>query len=427
MMLAVADPSHSHGGASQGSASTLYLEPESQSRAHTEEEYGAEGEERADTTGVGGATQLDESWDEGEGGEGDDLYDQDDTEGENVRVLVRVRPFSDDERVLRTQACTTVGPRTVRLPGRHQSDPYSFQFDHVFDTDADQQSLYEGARCAAERVPPRVSTTNVSATRPCAGYTPSNIGYCWSRRCGASPTRSRSQRGDDILSVWLPWPFASVPLASCVAQSLVSCLSQRNLHSISRGCTPPTPFVKWRGPWWERGGTLTLSLLRRRPQVFHWPLTERDALEVILCAEVGRPVVENCLAGYNSSVFVYGQTGSGKTYTMMGPLDEAAEQHRGIIPRTLEHLMDQFKQVGLVRTRRLPYDSPRYVRPASSRGSTGLAGVFTRPAGLPHPWGAISCRKAAPLTTPRSARSLALPSAIRLGGCVTCQARTCGR
>jgi hypothetical protein len=37
-------------------------------------------------------------------------------------------------------------------------------------------------------------------------------------------------------------------------------------------------------------------------------------------------------------------------------------------------------------------------RPAPSRGSTGLAGVSTRPAGLPHPWGATSCRKAAPLT-----------------------------
>ena len=31
-------------------------------------------------------------------------------------------------------------------------------------------------------------------------------------------------------------------------------------------------------------------------------------------------------------------------------------------------------------------------------GSTGLAGVPTRPAGLPHPWDATSCRKAAPLT-----------------------------
>ena len=37
-------------------------------------------------------------------------------------------------------------------------------------------------------------------------------------------------------------------------------------------------------------------------------------------------------------------------------------------------------------------------RSAPSRGSTGLAGVSTRPAGLPHPWGATSCRKAAPPT-----------------------------
>jgi len=37
-------------------------------------------------------------------------------------------------------------------------------------------------------------------------------------------------------------------------------------------------------------------------------------------------------------------------------------------------------------------------RPAPPGGVTGLAGVFTRPAGLPHPWGATSCtRKAAQL------------------------------
>jgi len=35
---------------------------------------------------------------------------------------------------------------------------------------------------------------------------------------------------------------------------------------------------------------------------------------------------------------------------------------------------------------------------APSRGSTGLADMSTRPAGLPHPWGATSCREAAPLT-----------------------------
>lgn len=41
-------------------------------------------------------------------------------------------------------------------------------------------------------------------------------------------------------------------------------------------------------------------------------------------AVVGRPIVDNCLRGYNSSVLAYGQTGSGKTHTMLGavPMDE---------------------------------------------------------------------------------------------------------
>jgi len=32
----------------------------------------------------------------------------------------------------------------------------------------------------------------------------------------------------------------------------------------------------------------------------------------------GRPIVDNCLRGFNSCLFAYGQTGSGKTYSMLG-------------------------------------------------------------------------------------------------------------
>lgn len=39
-------------------------------------------------------------------------------------------------------------------------------------------------------------------------------------------------------------------------------------------------------------------------------------------AAAGRPIVENCLAGYNSSIFAYGQTGAGKTHTMQGSLSD---------------------------------------------------------------------------------------------------------
>lgn len=40
----------------------------------------------------------------------------------------------------------------------------------------------------------------------------------------------------------------------------------------------------------------------------------------VLCAGAGKPIVDNCMGGYNSTIFAYGQTGAGKTYTMQGPL-----------------------------------------------------------------------------------------------------------
>lgn len=40
-------------------------------------------------------------------------------------------------------------------------------------------------------------------------------------------------------------------------------------------------------------------------------------------AVVGKPIVDNCLTGYNSCIFAYGQTGSGKTHTMLGYIQEA--------------------------------------------------------------------------------------------------------
>lgn len=64
-------------------------------------------------------------------------------------------------------------------------------------------------------------------------------------------------------------------------------------------------------------------------------------------------MVDNCIAGYHSSVFAYGQTGSGKTHTMMGRLGEtgsacqlaSADPERGVIPRMLEHLFVAIKEV----------------------------------------------------------------------------------
>ena len=54
---------------------------------------------------------------------------------------------------------------------------------------------------------------------------------------------------------------------------------------------------------------------------------------------VAKPVIDNCLDGYNGTIFAYGQTGSGKTFTMNGGGTAWSSvdswQFRGIIPRVL--------------------------------------------------------------------------------------------
>ncbi|KAH9330715.1 hypothetical protein KI387_002823, partial [Taxus chinensis] len=63
---------------------------------------------------------------------------------------------------------------------------------------------------------------------------------------------------------------------------------------------------------------------------------------------VGAPMVENCLAGYNSCMFAYGQTGSGKTHTILGDLDALdgnPSEGRGITPRIIEHLFEKIHQL----------------------------------------------------------------------------------
>lgn len=56
---------------------------------------------------------------------------------------------------------------------------------------------------------------------------------------------------------------------------------------------------------------------------------------------VARPVIDNCLDGYNGTIFAYGQTGSGKTFTMSGGDDW---EERGAIPRVLSYVFDEFRR-----------------------------------------------------------------------------------
>ena len=53
---------------------------------------------------------------------------------------------------------------------------------------------------------------------------------------------------------------------------------------------------------------------------------------------LGAPVVENALKGFNSSVIAYGQTGSGKSYSIFGRKDSEQAADEGLIPRVCKEL-----------------------------------------------------------------------------------------
>lgn len=64
-----------------------------------------------------------------------------------------------------------------------------------------------------------------------------------------------------------------------------------------------------------------------------------DSLQKDVFEEVGAPVIEGILNGFNGTIFAYGQTGSGKTYTMEGP-DHHDSVMKGLIPRMFERLFE---------------------------------------------------------------------------------------
>ncbi|MFS7967883.1 putative minus-end-directed kinesin ATPase [Helianthus anomalus] len=77
--------------------------------------------------------------------------------------------------------------------------------------------------------------------------------------------------------------------------------------------------------------------------------SDATCTQVDIFCLVGAPLVENCLAGFKSSVFAYGQTGSGKTYTVWGPANallenELSSDQQGLTPRVFERLFTRISE-----------------------------------------------------------------------------------
>ena len=71
-------------------------------------------------------------------------------------------------------------------------------------------------------------------------------------------------------------------------------------------------------------------------KVLNETATQDDVFSII-----GITITENCMRGYNSTIFAYGQTGSGKTYTIQGNTTSKYgfdDSERGLAPRILQTL-----------------------------------------------------------------------------------------
>lgn len=60
-----------------------------------------------------------------------------------------------------------------------------------------------------------------------------------------------------------------------------------------------------------------ISLASSKEEKFTFDFVAREeTTQQEIFEQVGRHVIDQCLMGYNGSIFAYGQTGSGKTFTI---------------------------------------------------------------------------------------------------------------
>lgn len=80
------------------------------------------------------------------------------------------------------------------------------------------------------------------------------------------------------------------------------------------------------------------SLSFRYDRVFSPEISQKEVYE-----EIGKPIVDSVMEGFNGTILAYGQTSSGKTYTIMGP-DINDPIRKGLIPRMVSTLFADIKE-----------------------------------------------------------------------------------
>ena len=73
-------------------------------------------------------------------------------------------------------------------------------------------------------------------------------------------------------------------------------------------------------------------------KIFTSESTQKEVFE-----DIGKPIVESVLEGFNGTILAYGQTGSGKSYTMIGP-DLNNPSQTGLIPRMVKQIFQHIEE-----------------------------------------------------------------------------------
>ncbi|KAK8957640.1 Kinesin-like protein KIN12B [Platanthera zijinensis] len=101
---------------------------------------------------------------------------------------------------------------------------------------------------------------------------------------------------------------------------------------------------------YDDGSQIVQKISANSISIFDHTFTFDSVADTDIFQLVGVLLVENCLAGFNSSIFAFGQPRSGKTYTTSGPsssltADNSSNQERGLTSRVFEMLFSRIHEV----------------------------------------------------------------------------------
>ncbi len=147
-----------------------------------------------------------------------------------------------------------------------------------------------------------------------------------------------SGSGDNSIKVILRVrPFNADELAgekAAAAEAAASSEEKSSAAAAAAASTPPSSLVVASNQHVSFGGD-GRNAKSATGQVFTYDtVLGQESTQADVFEAAGRPIADNCVAGYNATIFAYGQTGAGKTHTYVtNPRStQHTAQHTHILP-----------------------------------------------------------------------------------------------